>query len=152
MWRPGRDTTWASTKSVWKTNKHVLSIYPFLFHEQRLYMKKHTAGSNPKQSLHNEIWAVRENEWKVIPCTKNVNKHNSMKAYGGVEDIVPPFLTSALHGGEWSGSHLCHFTPWDSPHYPFDKRLGEPQGWSGCYREHKNLLSQPGIKPQSSGL
>jgi hypothetical protein len=25
--------------------------------------------------------------------------------------MVPRFLTSALDGGEWSASRLCHFTP-----------------------------------------
>jgi hypothetical protein len=34
-----------------------------------------------------------------------------MKRYGGVEVIVPPFITSALDGGEWSASCPCHFTP-----------------------------------------
>jgi hypothetical protein len=30
---------------------------------------------------------------------------------GGSEGISPPFLTSALDGGEWSVSHPCRFTP-----------------------------------------
>jgi hypothetical protein len=28
------------------------------------------------------------------------------------DGIVPTFLTLALHGGEWSDSCPCHFTPW----------------------------------------
>jgi hypothetical protein len=34
-----------------------------------------------------------------------------MKTYGGVEVQLHAFLTSPLHGGEWSASHICHFTP-----------------------------------------
>jgi hypothetical protein len=33
-----------------------------------------------------------------------------MKAYGGGGGIAPPFLTSALDGGEWSASLPCRFT------------------------------------------
>jgi hypothetical protein len=29
----------------------------------------------------------------------------------GTGGIAPPFLTSALDGGEWSASRTCHFTP-----------------------------------------
>jgi hypothetical protein len=29
----------------------------------------------------------------------------------GSGGIAPPFLALALDGGEWSASHLCHFTP-----------------------------------------
>jgi hypothetical protein len=34
-----------------------------------------------------------------------------MKTYGGSGGIAPPFLTSALDGGEWSGSHPGRFIP-----------------------------------------
>jgi hypothetical protein len=34
-----------------------------------------------------------------------------MKAYGGVDVEIHIFLTSALVGGEWSGSHPGYFTP-----------------------------------------
>jgi len=33
-----------------------------------------------------------------------------MYMYGGVELQFHAFLTSALDGGEWSASHLGHFT------------------------------------------
>jgi hypothetical protein len=36
----------------------------------------------------------------------------------GSANIVPPFLTSTLDGGEWSASGLCRFTP------------GERAGWA----------------------
>jgi hypothetical protein len=34
-----------------------------------------------------------------------------MMLYGGVDVEIYFFLTSALVGGEWSPSHLCHFIP-----------------------------------------
>jgi hypothetical protein len=34
-----------------------------------------------------------------------------MKTYGGVDDEIHVFLTSALVGGEWSASRLSRFTP-----------------------------------------
>jgi hypothetical protein len=34
-----------------------------------------------------------------------------MKAYGGIDVWIHTFLTSALDGGEWSGSRPCCFTP-----------------------------------------
>jgi hypothetical protein len=39
-----------------------------------------------------------------------LTKHYAMKTNRGV-DVSQMFLTSALVGGEWSISHLCHFTP-----------------------------------------
>jgi hypothetical protein len=38
-----------------------------------------------------------------------IKKH--MKTYWGSGSIAPPFLTSALDGGEWLASCLCRFTP-----------------------------------------
>jgi hypothetical protein len=34
-----------------------------------------------------------------------------MKAYGGVNVLIHIFLTSALVGGEWSGSRPSRYTP-----------------------------------------
>jgi hypothetical protein len=53
-----------------------------------------------------------------------------MKTYGGVEVIVPPFLISALDGGEWLASR---------PRYPLDRTLSGPQSRSGPLGEEKNL-------------
>jgi hypothetical protein len=38
-------------------------------------------------------------------------KHYAMKVYGGVDVQIHVFLTSALVGGEWSGSSPGRFTP-----------------------------------------
>jgi hypothetical protein len=37
-------------------------------------------------------------------------KHHVMKTYGGVGGVDPPFLTSALDGGDCSATRLCRFT------------------------------------------
>jgi hypothetical protein len=51
-----------------------------------------------------------------------------------------PFLTTALDGGEWLTSRLCHSTPRkEAPGYLSDRRLGGPQSRSGRYGEDKNL-------------
>jgi hypothetical protein len=42
------------------------------------------------------------------------------------EGIAPPLLTSALDGGEWSASRLCHFTPRETA--PGTRWIG---GWVG---------------------
>jgi len=40
-------------------------------------------------------------------------------------------MTAALEGGEWSAAHSgCTLTPGKN-WYPFYRRLGGPQGWSG---------------------
>jgi hypothetical protein len=39
----------------------------------------------------------------------NVKSSMPMKTYGGSTGIAPEFLTSALHGGEWSTSHPGRF-------------------------------------------
>jgi hypothetical protein len=56
-----------------------------------------------------------------------------MKTYVGVDVQIHIFLTLALVGGEWSASR----PPGKSPRYPFYRRLGGPQSWSGQYGEVK---------------
>jgi hypothetical protein len=58
------------------------------------------------------------------------------------------FLTSALGGGEWSASRLGR----KRTQYSLDRRLGEPQSWSGQSGYWKNPLPLPGIEPRSSSL
>jgi hypothetical protein len=53
-----------------------------------------------------------------------------MKAYGGTGGISPPFLTTALDGGELSASRPCRFTP------------------SSQSRSERCGDSLPGIKPK----
>jgi hypothetical protein len=68
-----------------------------------------------------------------------------MKMWGH-GDIAPPFLTSALDGGELSASRLCHFTPGEGA--PGICCIG---GWVGprvsldTVEKRKNL-ALPGIK------
>jgi hypothetical protein len=46
----------------------------------------------------------------------------------GSGGIAPPFLNSALDGGEWSASRTACFTLGEkSPQNPLDRRLGRPQ-------------------------
>jgi hypothetical protein len=53
--------------------------------------------------------------------------------------IAPPFLTSALGGGEWSASRPGRMAP-QGNHlwYPSDSRLGGSHGRSGRCEEEKN--------------
>jgi hypothetical protein len=68
----------------------------------------------------------------------------------GSGGIAPPFLTSAVDGGEWSASRPGRFIARGrSPRYPLDRRLGGPQGQSGRCGEEKNL-AVPGIEPGPS--
>jgi hypothetical protein len=62
-------------------------------------------------------------------------------------DIAPPFLTSALDGGEWSISLPCRFIPADTG--PCTRRVG---GWMGHtagldVMEKKEILSLLEIEP-----
>jgi hypothetical protein len=54
----------------------------------------------------------------------------------GSGGIAPPFLTSALDGGEWSISSTGHFTLWEItfPRYPLTRRLSwaPVPVWSLC--------------------
>jgi hypothetical protein len=54
---------------------------------------------------------------------------------------APPFLTSALDGGEWSASGPGHFTPGETPQVPtgLDRRVGGPQSRSGAMEKRKFL-------------
>jgi len=40
-------------------------------------------------------------------------------------------MTMALEGGEWSAACPGHTLPPGKTWYPFYRRLGGPQGWSG---------------------
>jgi hypothetical protein len=57
----------------------------------------------------------------------------------GSGNIAPPFLTSALDGGEWSAWRRGRFTYGEmTPRFPLD-RLGGSQSQSGRCRKDKNL-------------
>jgi hypothetical protein len=64
-----------------------------------------------------------------------------MKRIWGSGGIAPPFLTSALDGGEWSASRPGRYTPEERapPLYPLARRLGGSQSGSGRCEEKKNL-------------
>jgi hypothetical protein len=50
--------------------------------------------------------------------------------------MAPPFLTSALDGGEWSVSRLGHFTPGERAPVPIGEEAGWAQSRSGrCGKE-----------------
>jgi hypothetical protein len=79
-------------------------------------------------------------------CLNNQDHHHEdMWGSGG---IAPPFLTSALHGAEWSTSRPGpSILEEKSPRYPLDRRLGGPQSRSGRCGVDKNTLPLPGIEP-----
>ena len=49
------------------------------------------------------------------------------------------------------GSFMLHLLYQEGikPQYPPNRRVCEPKRQSGCFREEKNLLPLPGIKPQT---
>jgi hypothetical protein len=73
-------------------------------------------------------------------------KHHTLKMYWGGWGIDPPFLTSALSGGEWSDSRPLPLYP----QYPLDRRLVGPRASLDAVGEKKNLLLLPGIEPRPS--
>jgi hypothetical protein len=60
--------------------------------------------------------------------------------------IVPPFYTSAVHGGQWSASCTCRFSVGKEPRYTLERRLGGPHSRSECCGVKKNLLLVKGIE------
>jgi hypothetical protein len=65
----------------------------------------------------------------------------------GSGGTVPPFLTSALDGGEWSALRLGRFTPKDrSFWYPLNGRLGGHQNQTGHFGVEDKLLPMQGIE------
>jgi hypothetical protein len=66
----------------------------------------------------------------------------------GVEVSLQSFLTSALDGGEWSTSCPAALPLRKECRYPFYRRLGERQGWAGCFVEVENLLTWLGFEPR----
>jgi hypothetical protein len=72
-----------------------------------------------------------------------------MKTYGEWK-CRSSLLTSALHGDEWSASHIGRSTPRDTPWYSPDSKLGGLLSRSGRCGE-KNLLPLPEIEPRFLG-
>jgi hypothetical protein len=73
----------------------------------------------------------------------------------GSEGIAPPFLASALDGGEWSALLAGRFTPGKkAPLYLLDRRLGGSQNRSGRRRKisYPYLESNPGRPALSPSL
>jgi hypothetical protein len=60
--------------------------------------------------------------------------------------IAPPFLTTAVEGGEGSVSRPGRSLPPGKTQYPLYRRLGGPQGWSGQVRK---IWPLPGFDPQT---
>jgi hypothetical protein len=100
---------------------------------------------------------------KILHTKKNVKLslclinsalcHEDIWGGGG---IAPPFLTSALDGGEWSDSRTGHFThKKKSPWYPLGRRMGRPQSRSRFCGEVKTYScreSNPGRPARSPSL
>jgi hypothetical protein len=57
-------------------------------------------------------------------------KHQTMKAYGGVDVQLHAFLTSALGRGKWSVLRPASLFPGEERWYPLDRRLC---GFQFCY-------------------
>lgn len=67
----------------------------------------------------------------------------------GSDGITSLFLTPALHGGEWSTSHLYRFTSGEiALRYPSDRRLGGLQNRSIDYKENTEIFPLLGVEPR----
>jgi hypothetical protein len=65
----------------------------------------------------------------------------------GGRDIAPPFLTSALDGGEWSASRPARFTSGEiAPRTPLIGDWVRPRAGLDAV-ERENLLPLPGTEP-----
>jgi hypothetical protein len=99
---------------------------------------KYTASHNHLLLLDEIIWkedkALGSEGSKSMGGTWNMKRRaRKEKAEMGGGGIVPPFLTSALDGGEWSASRYDPFTPGERAHDIY--RTG---GWVG---------PRPGLDP-----
>lgn len=70
----------------------------------------------------------------------------AMKVCRGSEDYIHSFLTSALHGGEWSTLSSGRFRPGNELRQPLNRRLGGPQGRCGRFEEDENICSLTGFE------
>jgi hypothetical protein len=61
--------------------------------------------------LDSEVAIIVYFTWRWSCSCDFLTQHHAMKAYWGVEVYIHEFLTSALDGGEWSGSRPGRFTP-----------------------------------------
>jgi hypothetical protein len=60
--------------------------------------------------------------------------------------MSPFILTSAIGGGESSGSRPIRFSHGENPRYPLNRRLDGPQKHSGHYGEEHKLLPLLGFE------
>jgi hypothetical protein len=75
---------------------------------------------------------------KFFLCLISQSRNEDVWGSGG---IAPPFLTSALDGGEWSASCAGRFSPEEkSPWCLLDRSLRRLQNPSGRYGEEKKIL------------
>jgi hypothetical protein len=82
----------------------------------------------------------------MVICNLSLRLINSIPRHDdvwGPGDIAPPFLTSSLHGCEWSASRPGRFTPGTHSCGP-----GWTQSRSGSCGLEKSLLLLPGIHPR----
>jgi hypothetical protein len=74
-----------------------------------------------------------------------------MMAYGGVDVQIHVFLTSALVGGEWSGTRSGHFTPGEraiGTHWRGGS-VGPSTGLDD--KEKRKFMPLPGLERQPLG-
>jgi hypothetical protein len=76
-------------------------------------------------------------------CLINLAPHH--EDVWGNAGIAPPFLISALGGGEWSASCIFHFIPRKRAQYPLDMKFDGPRAAPHALSRNK-LFSPPGIE------
>jgi hypothetical protein len=98
--------------------------------------------------LQRMLYRLKYKKNKVFPVLYLI-KHCAMKTSGGRGCIDPPFLTSALDGGEWSASRPGRFTPRERN--PCTHWIGVRVDLkAGLDAVKKNSLPLPGIELRPS--
>lgn len=88
--------------------------------------------------------AKEQSKIKLVPV-------HIVKPHGRVEVSLQALLTLALHGGEWTASHVGRFIPGQKPVLRVELEDGGAQSRSGWFTKDIYLLCLPEIKPRFLG-
>ena len=114
LWMEGQHAVWCHTYVPWEIWRQVRTYAVYL----------HDHFYNTQILLSMIIYGIIS-EYRCDPITGPVWPR------GWVEVYYYSSMTAAPEGGEWSAARPSRTLPPGKTRYPFYKRLGGPQGWSG---------------------